>query len=346
MLKSPDSLIKSMVDRNHEAAYLLNEALIYKDFFSDVLNGKYLGPIRTFKKLKPIEYLTEEQLQKFKKVVFSVEKATKLIYDLTRKFGIDNEGNIIDKHKLFSLMFPFMGIPKEKFWVKPHPISFGFFLPPEYFHPINGEDFIPAGVAHTDGLTSLEERINYNFSQLRSGECNYKELHRLGFRINYVLIDQLQGNKDENMIGVIAHEQKHIIDRIIGSYLITAEMSAEFYQGLLRDEPFRRDLTINVHSLKEKIKAIKSRRSDPKLMKKCTELAKEQDDIYDMATEIKAMRDMSKRINYDFFKSLREKGVKDSVISYIIALADFDDLEERLRLIYDSSANGSSNEKI
>ena len=71
MLKSPDSLIKSMVDRNHEAAYLLNEALIYKDFFSDVLNGKYLGPIRTFKKLKPIEYLTEEQLQKFKKVVFS-----------------------------------------------------------------------------------------------------------------------------------------------------------------------------------------------------------------------------------------------------------------------------------
>jgi hypothetical protein len=187
-------------------------------------------------------------------------------------------------------------------------------------------------------LVGFDKTLKEKFEDIKKGEY-FLYFPSMIFKINYQFIIEKEDNiltegsknKPDYLKQMERHELKHIIDLYIGRNLPIKELSAELYDGCVRDEPLKKD--INVNSFKLKTEAAELLWLEKETPGEKRLILEKQTNIAERTRKINRMRHMEKTLTMDFFNRLVGKGLKASTISFLVSLTAFDDLEETLRLV-------------
>ncbi|MBI2671764.1 hypothetical protein HYX16_02425 [Candidatus Woesearchaeota archaeon] len=326
---------------------LIGGAILLDELFMRIIDDSKTDPMEFGRDLAEKYDITINQLKNLEKITRIISKAKKVIEYIEKEFGLAKDGHILDSCKLYNQIFPDHIYPKGYFFARTFSFAVGFYLPENCFDLKEEEAYEKGpflGLAYPNCSDCLEWTLDNCLKSLGNEPKNPYDLSFLGFKINYPEILKMEKDSSKEQDGkktsenytierVVQHELKHIIDKFIGlGSLATQELSAEFFEGLFRPNPFERDLKKSFKRLERAVKDSneleeKIRVSNPlSHISFFDSLIQKKKVVGERITDIKKL----KELDPDVFKRIVDNHLSMAVLSYIIGTTDIKKLNNRL----------------
>lgn len=301
------------------AQYWMNEAIAAHNLFCQAYNPKrpLIDILNDELEAHPV---TKEQRDRLNEARSDVEKARSIIGYLANKYGVDKDGKIADKEKLFRAVY--RAKAPDRFYIRPASYALGFYLPAYCFDENTAGD--------TSGVTRIRPILDANISALSNGR-SLENLRGLSYRVDM---------DDENLKNIVVHELKHIIDTFIAvEEFCMEETSAHMLEeSILKPkediENAERDIKNRRRRYNELIKLLKKDGQSIEYIKDQAQFirdsfARDEKQIQKAEETHAFLRDF----NYSLFVDAAKAGFRAKYISFMLPMTPLNELEQRLREI-------------